>query len=418
MGSFSHHHARHARAAMLSVGVLMVPSLWAVVTIGDPAVHAQAPVPVAADPGWNNVISPSGCSGVYLGNRWVITAGHVGTPTSVPIGGSNYDVEPNSDVQLHRLDYTEGTDLKLFRLTTAPALPEIAIIDAPLSVGTPVMLIGFGGKRGDPAAFDTNWNGVPVGAPAAYTGFLRSGVGKCWGTNRVSSVVDYDDGVGLARVYTAVFEPAGGIALADEALIAPGDSGGALFAQVNGQWRLAGTMIDLGVVGANRNWFSQIAIYGDWTYAVELATYRPQIDAILACATRYDVWQYKIFRDTATSASADPDGDGFTNLEEYAFGLDPKVKNPRSAAPQVALAPYADGQAITATFTRNKLASDAPPIVEVSSDLVTWTSGVGATVELPALALAGDVERATVRDATPTTKATRRFMRVQVQRSP
>ncbi|MBK8476358.1 MAG: hypothetical protein IPL39_08555 [Opitutaceae bacterium] len=387
------------------------------VAVGDLAVHTRARTPAALDPGWNNVISPNGSSGVYLGNRWVITAGHVMVPASVPIGGILFEVESNSDVRMRRLDNADWADLQLFRLKTAPALPAIALIDSPLAVGTEITLIGFGGWCGEAAAFDANWNSVPVEASAPYTGYWRSGWGKCWGTNRVSGITDFDDGAGLARVYTAVFDApgAGSDATADEALIAPSDSGGAIFAQVNGQWRLAGTMIDLAVVGG-RNWFLPIAVHGDWTYAVELAAYRPQIDAVLACATQYDVWQYKIFRGTATSVTADPDGDGFTNLEEYAYGLDPKVRNPRSAAPQIGFSAYADGSALTVTFTRNKLATDALPVVEVSDDLVTWSSGAGATVELPSVALAGDVERATVRDATPLAKAPRRFLRVRVAR--
>jgi len=68
------------------------------------------------------------------------------------------------------------------------------------------------------------------------------------------------------------------------------------------------------------------------------------------------------------------------------------------------------------TFTRNKLATDAPPIVEVSGDLNNWTSGAVATPELPVVALSGDVEHVTVRDAMPTAQAARRFMRVRIAR--
>ena len=68
------------------------------------------------------------------------------------------------------------------------------------------------------------------------------------------------------------------------------------------------------------------------------------------------------------------------------------------------------------TFTRNKLATDAPPIVEVSGDLINWTSGAVATPELPVVGLSDDIERVTVRDAMPAAQAARRFMRVRIAR--
>jgi hypothetical protein len=116
----------------------------------------------------------------------------------------------------------------------------------------------------------------------------------------------------------------------------------------------------------------------------------------------------------ALDLEADPDGDGFTNFEEYAYGLDPLVKNAASAAPQVALAGYGDGSALTATFTKNLLATDVALVVEVSEDLVTWTSGDAATQTVSTTDLGSNVSRLVVRDLATANSSVRRFLRVRV----
>jgi hypothetical protein len=41
-----------------------------------------------------------------------------------------------------------------------------------------------------------------------------------------------------------------------------------------------------------------------------------------------DWWEVKYFGDLDETADADPDGDGYTNLQEYASGTNPMVKDP------------------------------------------------------------------------------------------
>ncbi len=381
------------------------------VSIGDATVQQARP---ADDPGWDSVVTPSTASGVYLGNRWLLTAGHVGFPANIVGSTGAISSQPGSWIHLRSPDGSAETDLALFRLATDPGLPVAKVISRPLPLGTDIVLIGFGFQRGAAATYDANW--VLGGTPVKYTGYQAAVWGRSWGRNRISGVLDTDYGIGPCRVYAAAFDkPGTGDSTTAEAMIAACDSGGAIFAREDGQWRLAGTLVAYPDLPGQPPF---TAIWGNDTWAIELSTYKSQIDAVLALKDGYAVWQYQNFRGATTSATADPEGDGFSNLEEYAYGFDPKVKNPRSAAPQVTLANYADGPALAVTFTRNKLATDVTPIVEVSEDLVTWKSGAGATVELPSVALADDVERATVRDATPTTKMARRFLRVRVTRTP
>ena len=55
------------------------------------AANATAPT---SDPGWSNVGTLGGASCVYLGNGWVLTAGHVGEGT-VNLNGTAYNADPN-----------------------------------------------------------------------------------------------------------------------------------------------------------------------------------------------------------------------------------------------------------------------------------------------------------------------------------
>ena len=82
-------------------------------------------------------------------------------------------------------------------------------------------------------------------------------------------------------------------------------------------------------------------------------------------------WRQTNFGTTANSGSAadsaDPDGDGVTNLLEYATGTDP---NSASAAPTT-LGNSAGH--LTLAFTRLRDATDVTYHVEASTDMITWT---------------------------------------------
>jgi hypothetical protein len=293
--------------------------------------------------------------------------------------------------------------------------------DRLLAAHTAVTMIGNGCTRGASVSYNSEW--VLNGAPTAHTGYLWGSAAKNWGTNKVggtvSDTVGY--GYGAAMLYETDFST-GAAATASEAQAAVYDSGGGVFAKVGGGWRLAGIMVTVGagsvlVAPAGQpNQPSGVAIYGNATYAMELSAYRPQIEAVRALSAGYDIWQYLHFRGPATDASADPDGDGFTNIEEYAYGLDPQVKDSATAAPQITLASYGDGSSLTATFTRNRLATDVALLVEVSADLITWTSGSGVIETVSTTALGNEVERLVVRDLATTAGGGRRFLRVRVTR--
>lgn len=92
------------------------------------AANATAPT---SDPGWSNVGTLGGASCVYLGNGWVLTAGHVGEGT-VNLNGTAYNADPNiTPVGFSSSPgSTTSADLEMFRLQTTPAgLGTLNLID-------------------------------------------------------------------------------------------------------------------------------------------------------------------------------------------------------------------------------------------------------------------------------------------------
>lgn len=102
--------------------------------------------------------------------------------------------------------------------------------------------------------------------------------------------------------------------------------------------------------------------------------------------------------------AATPAHDGIPNLMKYALNLDPFTP---SAPP---ITTDTSSNHLRLTVSRNPSATDVTCTVEISSDLITWTSN-GTTVEMD------DLATLRVRDDLPLGTGPRRFMRVKVTRS-
>jgi hypothetical protein len=164
--------------------------------------------------------SVNGASGVYLGNCWVLTAGHVGIGDFVLSG--TYSAVAGSEKTI--TDANGLADFSLFQISSSPALPDLAIASAtpvPFSssdAGTPVVMLGYGG-----------------------------GQGKTWGMNTVTDVnllvqidglpfttVDFETQLGTIT--------AGFSSVTNLTQLVSGDSGGGDFYYdaSTGSWKLAG----------------------------------------------------------------------------------------------------------------------------------------------------------------------------------
>ena len=118
-------------------------------------------------------------------------------------------------------------------------------------------------------------------------------------------------------------------------------------------------------------------------------------------------------RSTYGSDSVVLTGDRLPNLVKYALGLAANIPATPAQALSGTLTPISGQKYLTLTIPRRLRRSDVNYVVQVSSDLQTWNSGPGHTVTIE------DSEtQLTVRDATPSSSNTGRFIRLGVQPLP
>lgn len=218
-------------------GVLMM--LWALTTpcpavlfysTADAGHNTTAPTGAFEDSGWQYEGTYGGFLGTIIAPQYFITAQHFGTQGSTFVhngifnGGS--DVTYNIDATVNGgLGYWDiaGTDLRILKVQ------EIFPYYAPLytggaETGLTMVTHGMGGPRGDPVLVSSTLHGWEHGSP---DGTAR------WGSNTVSGIYASV----LGDLVTATFSAGG---TAEESTLSGGDSGGGLFVNDGGIWKLAG----------------------------------------------------------------------------------------------------------------------------------------------------------------------------------
>jgi hypothetical protein len=220
---------------------------------------------------WNNVAQIGTSSGVYLGTSWVLTAAHVGAQ-NVVLNGNTYLY----DGTIYRLTNSDSSpaDLVLFHLQTAPSLPSLPLTSTTPAARSTIELIANGRIAGS-AESDFG----------VFRGFALSVSGaKSWGNNLVNlgGLTTLDVGAGQTTIFTCDFTdprtPGLAGATSQEAQVVAGDSGGGVFQLSGSTWQL------VGIISADGTFTTQpagTAVYGDESYFADMATYRPQILALL-----------------------------------------------------------------------------------------------------------------------------------------
>lgn len=274
------------------VSLLLASHAYAVQVIGTTG-NTTAPVD---DPGFANIGTLNGASAIYLGNRWVLTASHVGSG-AVVFGGTSYAVS-GPVTQLNNMGtsgMTSQTDMILFQINADPGLPSLTISPGAPAPGDDLVMIGNGTNRNSfrsyytvvqgPGAGDDLWTAVGGPGPGVEELFLpSSGNAVRWGTNDVDSVaLNVNAGSGSVRSFATVFDddPSG---RPNEAQGVLGDSGSGVFCKVGATWQLLGMTHAIGGIAGYDNIPASPAssVIGDSaTFIADLSFYRTQILTVI-----------------------------------------------------------------------------------------------------------------------------------------
>lgn len=223
---------------------------------------------------YDNILPYSDAGSVYLGwantvagpRAYLLSAMHINLSNTMLINAVSYSVTRQS---------IAGSDLALLTLSNAngimPPLPVVSLATTTPSIGTNVIMAGFGRQRVQDATTNAlTSDAVPVTDGTGYT--TTSTTLLRWGTNRVAGTQT----VGSTETISTVFsQPNPGDWLAtSEAQAVLGDSGGGLFA-------FDGTL--LGIVSAisGTDPTKTQAAFGQATFFSDIATYKDTIDTAI-----------------------------------------------------------------------------------------------------------------------------------------
>lgn len=351
-------------ATSLLATLMLIHSAQAVVN-STTTTNTSAP---ADDPGWSNVGIINRATGIYLGNRWMLTAAHVGVGDVTFDDGRTFSPDT-----LTRFDLTnpagEGltplADLVMFQLTEDPGLPPLHISQTPPPIGGQVTVIGNGRDWDGSLRYwkvqrGTNWTWTEVSQPADYAGYVTVPGGDLrWATNliendtlhkanndadhrsTVRSIDSSNDALDREVVVlltefdgpnkyanSAVKGPDGKTETEFESHAVVNDSGGAMFYKHNGLWELAGMTVAVDGFRDQDPPPSFGAIFGNLTFYADLSYYADQLTSrfvlgdfdgdLLLTAADIDALTLAV-RSEEPSLSFDLDGDGKVNQADRTY---------------------------------------------------------------------------------------------------
>lgn len=332
---------------------LALTSVQAVILFrtGVPSENTTKPGGLLDKSGWQYEGQWGGFLGTPIAPHFFISAKHIGNAGA---GIFNFGDFPGVNYTVVEQFDDPFTDFTIWRVSET--FPSFAPLYAtPDEIGRPLVVIGRGTQRGVDALVNNMVHGWKWGG--------GDGVQR-WGENIVTAIVP--DGPLNQYVY-ATFDQNG---LTNEAHLSAGDSGGAVFIQDNGTWKLAG--INYAVDGP---FFPDSSGAGAFNAALFDARDFYSADGTVIAgpvplptgfyATRVSSKLDWIF--SVVDPAGDSVGNGVPNLARYARNLNSPAPVGLSAT-----MPTKGDTSITLTY-RKLVTSGLQYQIEKSSDLAVWT---------------------------------------------
>ncbi|MDQ6765546.1 MAG: hypothetical protein M3Z22_05535 [Verrucomicrobiota bacterium] len=379
------------RGASLLCASILATEARGVILLGtaDPAANTTAPTGVLAGSGWQYEGIFGGFLGTPIAPNFFITAKHIGASSSVlQFNGVSYPVVRQ---------YNDAfSDFSIWQVTgTFPSFAPLYSSGAETSQR--LVVIGRGTQRGLDIIFGGTLRGWNWGG--------SDGVQR-WGENYVTSIVQ--DGPANAYVY-ATFDQTGS---PNEAHLSVGDSGGAVFIQEAGVWKLAGINYAVdgpffpdasGNGGFNAAFFDARGFFyqdGDNPpHYTQITGTTPQPSGFYATQVSSKLgWIYSVI-----VPNGDFNGNGIPNRLEYARALNAAAPSGPGAAPVTT-----EGGFLALIYRKLTTPNDLQYVVEKSNDLLAWTNAMAAETVLNAV---DDVQ--TVKARVPIS-GTRMFLRLRI----
>ncbi len=366
----------------------------------DPSVNTTPPTGDLSGSGWQYQGFWGGYLGTPIAPNFFVSAHHIGRAGSVfTFQGVDYHLvatgNPNDPYKHFDDPYS---DLMIWQvMETFPTFAPL--YSAGDEVGKHLVVIGRGTQRGSEIIIN--------GALHGWNWGTGDGVER-WGENIVTSIVPDP---GLRELIQATFDENG---LPSEAHLSSGDSGGAVFLQDNGVWKLAAINygVDTGYyTDANgTNELSAAALFDTRELYYEDQTNPPHYTLIsgpdpaptafystriVACLG----WIRSVI-----DPNGDADGDGIPNLLQYALVLNAPGERGYGAT-QASLS----SGLLSLTYRKITTAMQLQYDVRESTDLVSWTT---VTPQEQIVETRGNVQ--TIKASVPVGSNTPLFLRLRI----
>ena len=295
------------------------------IAVTDLSISEDPPTDEGYTFNWNYVVNYKGASACAVDHYWILTAAHVADDSgsgSLTIGGETYTQQ---EIVYHSKgsdpDSNETADMALVRYDKP--LPGYYLLNNAVPVGNEIIICGFGHSG----------NVVSTISSAYFTSNGGAHTTRRWGTNKIDNegTRSYSGPAPLGLTENKGFDVtisttkgnAGKTAY--EAGCNIYDSGGSMFYNDGGVWKLTGHMtLRFGTATSGQfagNFAVATKYYVNWIKSV-IVDYDTDMDGLP------DWWEdMHGASETAMDANGYSDSDSFTNYEEWLADTDPNDGN-------------------------------------------------------------------------------------------